>query len=144
GRLDAARELLHELIARYPDGDFRAEALFHLFWMERGEGRLEAGLPALVALEAEPRERPRALYWQGRTLLELGRPAEALAAYRVLLLEHAATYYALLARGQVEAIDPALAAELRPELPRFTAGGVDLTVLAGDPHFEAAVDLVRL
>src|SRR5690606_16323731 len=89
GNLEAARATLHELATRYPDGDFRAEALFKLFWIERGEGNLEAGLSALFPLEAELRERPRALYWQGRTLLDLGRPAEALAAFRVLLLDHA-------------------------------------------------------
>lgn len=144
GNLEAARATLHELATRYPDGDFRAEALFKLFWIERGEGNLEAGLSALFPLEAELRERPRALYWQGRTLLDLGRPAEALAAFRVLLLDHASSYYALLARGRVEALDPALAAEIRPALPNFTAAGVEVGVLAGDPHFEAALDLLRL
>src|SRR5690606_23733272 len=42
GNLVGAKQGLHALIARYPDGDFRAEALFRLFWIERSEGNLEA------------------------------------------------------------------------------------------------------
>lgn len=144
GNLVGAKQGLHALIARYPDGDFRAEALFRLFWIERSEGNLEAGLSALFQLEGDPRERPRALYWQGRTLLDLGRPAEALAAFRLLLTRHAASYYALLGRGRLQAIDPAIAQEIRPALPAFTPGGIDVGALAGDPHFEAAIDLLRL
>src|SRR5690606_9922465 len=84
-----ARERLATSDARYPGGDFRSEALFKLFWIERQAGRLEEGLQALFQLEGERRERARALYWQGRTLLDLGRPAEALAAFRRLMTQHA-------------------------------------------------------
>lgn len=144
GDVQGARETLHALIERYPDGDFRAEALFKLFWLERQEGRLEEGLLALFQLEGDLRERPRALYWQGRTLQDLGRPAEALAAYRILLLEHANTYYALLARGRLQSLDPALAVEMRPALPNLTAAGVQARALEGNPHFEAALALLRM
>jgi len=144
GELDRARELLHRLVERYPGGDFRAEALFKLFWLERQQGRLAEALLALFQLEGEWRERPRALYWQGRTLLDLGRPAEALVSFRTLLVEHPASYYALLARGRVQALDPALGAEMRPELPIASEPGLDLAALAGERRFAAAVELLRL
>ena len=144
GELQRARELLHRLIERHPGGDFRGEALFRLFWLERQQGRLEEALLALHQLEGERRERPRALYWQGRTLLDLGRPAEAVAAFRRLLVDHPASYYALLARGRVRALDPALATELRPELLDASAPEFDLSVVAGERRIAAAVELLRL
>lgn len=144
GETERARELLHALVARHPNGDFRSEALFKLFWIERQEGRLEEGLQALFQLEGERRERARALYWQGRTLLDLDRPAEALVAFRRLLIEHAASYYALLARGRVEALDPALAAEIRPELPNVSIPEIELAALAREPRFAAAIELLRM
>ena len=144
GETDRARELLHTAVARYPGGDFRSEALFKLFWIERQAGRLEEGLQALFQLEGERRERARALYWQGRTLLDLGRPAEALAAFRRLMTQHAASYYALLARGRVEALDPALSAEIRPELPNVSAPEIELGALASEPRFAAAIELLRM
>jgi soluble lytic murein transglycosylase len=150
----AARDALQRLVDRYPEGDFRADALFRLFWIDRGAGELERGLAVLRLLEYDygaPHaaiDYERSLYWQGRTLVELGRKIEAAAAWEKLVRRHPAGYYAMLARGRLAAVDPELARQVEASLPEPPEELPPLEIHAGaldpDPHFHAALELLRL
>lgn len=147
-----ARRALKRLVDGYPEGDYRADALFRLYWLDRKEGRLARGLEALQTLEREYGDAPdatavqRALYWQGRTYAALDRKVEAAAAWEKLVREHPAGYYAMLARGRLVHLEPGLASAVEAKLPAADAPELDLYAgpLAGDPHFAAALELVRL
>jgi soluble lytic murein transglycosylase len=155
GRARPARIALARVARLYPDGDYRAEALFRIFWIERAEGRLERGLKVLARLERgeakrrDPASLERALYWRARTLAELHRSDAALEQYEVLTRTFPAGFYALLARSRIGELAPArltaLAAEVQgglPEAPdelRQSAGA-----LGHSPRLGAALELLRL
>jgi len=153
GETAAAREALRRLVEGYPTGDYRADALFRLYWMDRKEGLHRSGLEWLRILErdygdaADTVPVERSLYWQGRTLVELDRRLEAAATWEKLVREHPAGYYAMLARGRLATLDPARAAAAERAVPP-PADEVELALhtgaLAGDPHYEAALELIRL
>ena len=46
-----AAATLRRLVESYPEGDFTVEAEFRLFWLARAEGKPEAGLASLEAIE---------------------------------------------------------------------------------------------
>lgn len=152
GDMTAARDALQRLVDGYPEGDYRADALFRLYWIDRKAERHTRGLESLRTLERDYADAPdavpveRALYWQGRTLAALDRKVEAAAAWEKLVREHPAGYYAMLARGRLGLIDPALAGAVQPALA--PAGAPQLTLHTGaldsDPHFAAALELIRL
>jgi len=154
GDWQGARRLLVKLVDEYPAGDFRADALFRLFWIDRAHGRLASGLEFLQRLEADYRnaagtvDLERSLYWQARTLAALRREVEAVVAYERLLRAHPTSYYSLLARGRLAALQPALAAEIEAKLASAPAGPASLTFRPGplwdEPRFLAAVELLRL
>lgn len=153
GEMAKARKALQRLVDGYPQGDYRADALFRLYWIDRKAGRDTRSLEALQTLERDYADAPdstpvqRALYWQGRTLVALDRKVEAAAAWEKIVREHPAGYYAMLARGRLLHLDAALATAAEATLPTnatpepialYTAG------LDGDPHFAAAIELIRL
>lgn len=154
GDWKGARKTLKRMVKRYPDGDFRADGLFRLFWLERAQGKIEDGLRFLTQLELDyardpdSTNRERALYWQGRTLAGLGREVGAVAAYERLLRDHPASYYAMLARGRLAKMSPALLQEIEaqlaepPQAPEVLA--IATTALEADPHFASALELLRL
>jgi soluble lytic murein transglycosylase len=151
---NAAQDALQRLVDRYPEGDFRADALFRLFWIDRTAGERERGLAGLRLLEHDyggPRagiDYERSLYWQGRTLVELGRKVEAAATWEKLVRHHPAGYYAMLARGRLAAVAPELARQVEAALPDPPAELPPLEVPAGalapDRHYQAALELIRL
>ncbi|HEY0839326.1 MAG TPA: transglycosylase SLT domain-containing protein, partial [Vulgatibacter sp.] len=154
GDWNGARRELVRLVEEYPDGDFRADALFRLFWIDRAHGRLVSGLGFLQRLEEDYRDAPgsvdleRSLYWQARTLSALRRDVEAVVAYENLLRRHPASYYSVLARGRLAQLQPALAKEIEarlappPTAPR--AASFSKGPLADEPRFRTAVELLRL
>lgn len=148
-----AREALQRLVDLYPEGDYRADALFRLYWMDRKAGAHERALASLAQLEdhggsqADPIDYERAVYWHGRTSETLGDRKTAIERWEHLITEHPASYYAMMARGRLEAVAPERAKALRKvasprpgvEPPALYPG-----VLRDDPHFLAAVELIRL
>jgi soluble lytic murein transglycosylase len=155
GRSEQARIALQRLVKLYPDGDFRAEALFRLFWVDRASGRLDRGLKILGQLEREAagglgdESEERAAYWIGRTLVDLGRPADGAAKYEALLQDHPASYYSTLARSRLIEIAPervpALAAETE-FLPVAPSAGlkIPLSAIGNDRHLVSALALTRM
>lgn len=149
-----AREALQLLVDRYPAGDYRADALFRLFWIDREHKHLKRGLENLRILERDYANAPdsgeleRSLYWQGRTLVSLRRKTEAGATWEKLVREHPASYYAMLARGRLAQLEPSRARRVEAEIPEPPAESPPLALHAGallpDPHFAAAVELIKL
>lgn len=154
GETEAAVERLIDVVDRYPQGDFAAEALFKLFWVRWQEGRLDEALVFLDEIEGrsaqaeDSYETERARYWRGRVLERLGRRAEAVEILARNALEHPATYYGLISRERVEALDPERGAELVTQVAAAPAAVDPFPIhpgpLTNNPRFRAAVELLRL
>lgn len=154
GERDEALDRLLELADSYPTSDNAADALFKLFWLARADGHPEEGLKFLEEIEGrfagseESYEVERARYWRGRVLEAAGQNDEAMVAYESVTREHPATYYGLIARERVEALDEQRGNTLRAEIAAARAGDDPFPVQAGplanDPQFQSAVELLRL
>ena len=152
GAVDEAQRVLADLGARYPQGDFRAEALFRSAWLSRRQGRRDAAIETLRKVEEEfrdvdPYEHARAAYWRGRVLAERGAPRDrhaARSAWADVAKRYPTDYYGLLARARL-AETGAPSAEVHPPAPvagegfRYRPGP-----LAADRHFRAALVLLRM
>jgi soluble lytic murein transglycosylase len=85
----------------------RPDALFLLGWTERRAGRLPEALAAfddaIARGAAETREDlgGRIAYWRARTLADLDRTDEALAAFETLARDRPLSYYGRHARGRL-------------------------------------------
>ncbi len=148
-----AAATLRRLVDAYPDGDFTVEAQFRLFWLARAEGKPEAGLPSLEAIEKQLEDQRtvmqlepllRARYWRAETLASLSDSAqreEGVAALTSLGLSAPFSYYGALALGRLpEGTEAPL-----PD-PPATNGATTLHAgtLVADQNFRAGVELVRL
>jgi len=151
GNPGEARRVLADLVARYPQGDYRAEALFRSAWLARAGGDLDGAAAALRRMEDEfrdvdPYEHARAAYWRGRVLGERrhrGDREAARATFSDLVARYPADYYGLLARarlaegGEVPPDGIAIGASSAGEF-RYRPGP-----LLEDRHFRAALVLLR-
>jgi soluble lytic murein transglycosylase len=154
GERDEGVDRLLQLADGYPTSDNTADGLFRLFWLYRAEGNAEAGLQFLEEIEGrfaaseETYELERARYWRGRVAEAAGRTDEALGLFEALSREHPATYYGLIGRERVEALDPARGDALRAEVAAAQAADDPFPIYAGalgnDPQFLSAVELLRL
>lgn len=107
---------------RFPNGDMRGEALFELGFHHREKGDhaealavFERGIAAGVGEDAED-VRGRFAYWRARTLLDLGRREEAVAAFVALATDWPLAYYAQQAWRRLETLAPEAAASVRTRL----------------------------
>jgi soluble lytic murein transglycosylase len=158
------RTLLQDIVDHHPDSDLRQEALFRLFWSHYVEGHPRDGIKFLDELAAHPdaegADEERARYWRARALLEqdpsdsdAARDAawETARADLVWLVEkRPLSYHGLLARGRLIELAPERLHELeQAESQRVgsalrTRAQLTAGPLARDPHFIAAVELLRL
>jgi len=151
GGVREARGLLDELAERYPDGDYRADAVFRGGWLARRQGDTDEAVAAFARLEAlyhasDPYEHARAMYWRGRVLHDRnakGDRQRAREAWSEVARLYPGDYYGLLARARLsetgkKAPDPRAVAENRKGF-RYRSGP-----LAADPHFRAALQLLRV
>lgn len=154
GEREQAMERLLDVVDRYPSGDFAADALFKLFWVARGENKLDEALIYLSEIEGrwahadDSYELERAGYWRARVLEQQGKVPEAVALLERLATEHPATYYGLLSRERVLAVDAERGAALNAAIAAAPAAGDPFPIHAGplgnDPQFASAVELLRL
>jgi soluble lytic murein transglycosylase len=154
GHTDQAVEQLIALVDGYPDGDYAAEALFRLFWIARGAGQLDDGLQFLTEIEArtatreESADLERARYWRGRVLEEQGKADEAQELWASVAEEHPASYYGLISRERLEALNSPRATTLSSQAqkvePAVDPFPMPIGPVADDPMFQRAVELLRL
>ncbi len=151
GRVDEAIGQLDELVERYPDGDFRADAIFRTGWLSRRQGDLDAAVAAFVRIEelyreSDPYEHARALYWEARTRYQRngkGDREQARKAWERVVRLYPGDYYGLLARARLSETGRKVA-ELRPTGSSRKGFRYHSGLLAGNPHFRAALELLRL
>lgn len=121
-RLDAMRARLARVSSRHPQGDMRGEALCLLGFDARARGSLAEALGHFDAARALPETSEdllgRAAYWHARTLADLGRTADALAAYEAVVRGYPLSFYAQQALARLESLDAAVGANVRASLPR--------------------------
>ncbi len=154
GEKAQAMERLIDVVDRYPTGDFAADSLFKLFWIARGEGKLDEALIYLSEIEGrwaradDPYEVERAGYWRARVLDEQGKKDESLTLLEKIAIEHPATYYGLLARERVLKERPERNEAITAAITAAPAAGDPFPIYAGplgnDPQFASAVELLRL
>jgi soluble lytic murein transglycosylase len=122
GDAQASRKVLERMLERYPHGDMRAEARFALAFTARARGDHAEALAQLDKLIAEgPGEHyeggeGRAAYWRARSLQDLGRLAEAKAAYIDLARALPLSYHGQQAIARISELDAKAGAELIAEL----------------------------
>lgn len=143
-----------DVVERYPAGDYAADALFKLFWLARGEGRLDDARVFLEEIEGrwanadDSYERERARFWRARVLEQQDRRDEALAIYERLAVDHPATYFGLLARERTATLDEARGAALLARVAAAPVAADPFPLAPGpvvdDPQFGSAVELLRL
>jgi soluble lytic murein transglycosylase len=155
GRLELAAQRLKELAKLYPQGDFLGEALFKDFWISRTLRAEDGGLASLVEIEKrfadadETYDFERARYWRARTLQDRGDAKGAADLFEQLAVEHPTTYYGLMARTMLGSLEPARLKRVEPQLDftkqeRREPWPLHAGAMEKDPHFTAAVELLRL
>jgi len=155
GRLELASQRLKEVAKLYPQGDFLGEALFKDFWISRTLKTADAGLPMLLEIEKrfadadETYDLERAQYWRARTLQDKGDKKAAADLFETIAVEHPATYYGLMARTMLAELEPARMERVAPKIDftqqeRRGPWPLHAGAMEKDPHFTAAVELMRL
>lgn len=154
GDRDAAVERLIDVVDRYPNGDFAADALFKLFWIARTENRLDEALEFLTEIEGrwakhdDSHEVERARYWRGRVYEFQLRKEEAIALYASVAVEHPATYYGMISRERIATLDEAKAKDVDAQVVGTGETKDPFPLYAGplgtDPQFASAVELLRM
>jgi soluble lytic murein transglycosylase len=152
GRVPEQIAKLEQIVVSYPSGDMRCDASFTLAMLARAGGDLNAALSHLDALQetgqddAVEGQEGRAAYWYARTLSDLGRRDEALAAYAAIVRRYVQSYYAQHALGRVELLDAALASTLRAELSAASREPLKFAYRAemDEAAFAAALELLQV
>ncbi len=154
GQTEAGIDRLMELVDRYPTADFAAEALFKLFWVSKANGQWQDANDALSEIETrwatadDSGEIERAGYWRARVAEATDRKDDAIALYATVAREHPASYYGLISREKLEALDAVKAELIRAESAAPASAQDAFPIYAGpvskDPSFQSAVELLRL
>jgi soluble lytic murein transglycosylase len=131
----------------------RPEARFALAFDARARAKHDEALSHLDAALAEGASETdeglfgRAAYWRARTLMQLGRRAEALASYVEVARNRPLSYHAQQARARVHELDRAAARRLAAELggvPSPPPLAFPLRAEMQSPAFDSALELLRV
>ncbi len=128
-----AAEALQNVLAQHPAADERELALWNLGFAEFRAKRWPEALQHLVQLEKDfghlwtgswQSWRAKALYWQGRTLAQMGQKDAALEAWTTVAQTYAQTYYGVLALDRLRELRPDRAARVQGPPPGPSDGTV--------------------
>lgn len=108
GDYAGAVKLFGEFVAAYPRDRTADEAQWYLAWTTYRMRDLPLALTALEKLRTRwPKSSlvPRAWYWEGRIMAELGRYPEARSAYKQAVAAAPLDYYGMLARQRMRELE---------------------------------------
>ena len=154
-----AAEALQRVLAQHPNaeeqelavwnlgfGDFRAkrwpDALRHFVQLEKDYGHLWTG--------SWQSWRAKALYWQGRTLAQMGQTDAALEAWTTVAQTYAQTYYGVIAIDRMRELQPERVARIQGPPPGPSDGSqvpplsLDRLRVARHQALDEAALLVRM
>lgn len=94
---------LKQLIAENPSSYYKNDALWQISWISYLQGNLEESLEALIPLENSPL-RMRAVYWQGKISLMLGKKDNAARLFKIAADSFPPVYYSVKSRNALEMI----------------------------------------
>lgn len=101
GDINLTSTLLRQLLAEKPSSYYRTNALWQISWIYYMQGNLQKSLETLKQLENSPL-RMRALYWQGKISLMLGRKDNALRLFKTAAENFPPDYYSTISRKTAE------------------------------------------
>ncbi len=153
GRGKEALELFSAAAKSGGDGDRRPEALFRRAWAHRRAGELDEAAERFRAIaeefrDADAYEHARATYWLARINSEKGPEggSAAVALWEELVRRYPVDWYGLLSRARLSRARGAASDALPAPVPSGgdTAPVLEAGPLPGDPHFAAALRLLRI
>ena len=115
GDTELAITLLKQLLAENPVSSYKNDAIWKIGWIYYSQRNMEESIEALKALENSPL-RMRALYWQGKIYLTLGRRNDAIKSLTPVADSFPPTYYSAMAQGMLERLS-----DFRPQTAEFIA-----------------------
>lgn len=152
-----AEQVLERLLDLHPDASERELAVWALGWQRFLAGNWAKSLETFVKLEREHGHlwtgaqqpwRAKAIYWQGRSLQEMGQTEAALEAWASVANTYPQTYYGILSLDRIREIDADRAGRLQGPPPSPMSADVPPPSLqrlrvARHQALEEAVLLVR-
>ena len=103
GNLNLTAVFLKQLIAENPSSSYRNDAQWQVGWLLYSQGNLEESLETLNHLENSPL-RMRAVYWQGKISLMLGKKDNAARLFKIAADSFPPVYYSVKSRKALEEI----------------------------------------
>lgn len=103
GDVNLTAAFLKQLIAENPSSSYKNDALWQISWILYSQGNLEESLETLKSLENSPL-RMRAVYWQGKISLMLGKKDDAARLFKITADSFPPAYYSTISRKALERI----------------------------------------
>ena len=156
---ERAADALQHVLTQHPAADERELALWNLGFAEFRAKRWPEALKHFVRLEQDfghlwtgswQSWRAKALYWQGRTLAQMGQKDAALDAWTTVAQTYAQTYYGVIALDRLRELRPDRAARLQGPPPGPSDGSalqpltLDRLRVARHQALDEAALLVRM
>ena len=149
------RKNLKTLIADYPEGDMRKDAIWLLFVENYSEKHFQKALTYLESIGNNTSEDDlyslgRLAYFRGRCYEHLAQTGSAIDVFESLIRTYPLSYFALLSFGRLKELDPSRATQLREDLhmgfDTFEAPRIRLEPpqVASNPFFKRGIELLRL
>ncbi len=110
GDANMAAAFLEQLIAESPSSSYKDDALWQAGWMRYTHGDLEKSLEIFKKIETAHKSlensslRMRALYWQGKISLMLGKKDNAVRLFKTAADSFPGAYYSVMSKKELERI----------------------------------------
>ncbi|MBI5875200.1 MAG: tetratricopeptide repeat protein, partial [Deltaproteobacteria bacterium] len=110
GDVNLAVAFLEQLIAESPSSSYKDDALWQAGWIRYTQGDLEKSLEIFKKIETAHKSlensslRMRALYWQGKISLMLGKKDNAVRLFKTAADSFPGAYYSVMSKKELERI----------------------------------------